>query len=91
MIPRTPESVEIVLVPTAAKNPVEVGVIKATSSAHPPTGDGREDVLGRLRKSAGDHGCDAIVLSTTEESLFATSNGTPLYRAHQSARCFVYP
>ena len=77
--------------PAAGRSPVEIGRLEARSSAHPPTGDGLQDVLGRLRQAAGEHGCDVIVPSATTESLFATSNGTPLYRTHQTAQCFAYP
>lgn len=91
LTPKRPEAVEVAGAPASARNPVEIGRVDASSSAHPPTGNGLEDVLERLRKMAGEHGCDLIVLSAPTESLFATSNGTPLYRTHQSARCFVYP
>ena len=88
---RAPEEVAVVDAPVAARNPVEIGRIDGSSSAHPPTGDGHEDVLARLREVAGKRGCDAIALSPIEQKLYATSAGTPLYRAHQSAHCFLYP
>jgi hypothetical protein len=91
LTPKAPEAVEVVDASPAGRNAIEIGTFKATSSAHPPTGDGHEDVLARLRRAAGERGCDAIVLSAIEQKLYATSNGTPLYRAHQSARCLVYP
>jgi hypothetical protein len=91
LAPKRPEAVGIAGAPAPTRNPVEIGRIEASSSAHPPTGDGVEGVLERLRKIAGEHGCDVIVPSATTESLFATSNGTPLYRTHQTAQCFVYP
>jgi hypothetical protein len=48
-------------------------------------------VLKMLRQLAAENGCDAIFPGSTDEKLYATSNGTPLYRTWQSAACFMYP
>ncbi len=57
----------------------------ASSRPHTPLGDGNEEALDQLRKIAGENGCDFIVASAPKEKLFATSNGTPLYKTHQAA------
>jgi hypothetical protein len=87
---KTADAVEVLSTPAPDRPAVAIGTLEGTSSTHAPTSDGREDVLARLRSAAGERGCDAIALSAIEQKLAATSNGTPLYRAHQSATCFVY-
>jgi hypothetical protein len=84
---RSPQSVEVVA--NAGPEHVELGQIKAASGVHPPTGDGKDEVLAQLKEIAGEHGCEAIVVNEPEEDLYATSNGTPLYKTHQRARCFA--
>jgi hypothetical protein len=59
------------------------------SGTHTPLDDGKVEVLTQLLAAAGEQGCDAIVLGVAEEKIFATSNGTPLYKTHQSASCLV--
>lgn len=90
LTPKSPDAVEVIVGPAPDRPAVAIGTLEGTSSAHPPTGDGHEDVLAHLREAAGEQGCDAIVLSPIEQKLYATSNGTPLYRAHQNATCLVY-
>ncbi len=89
--PKAPSAVEIADKPPTERNPVEIGRVEASSGVHAPTGDGHADALDQLRKEAGAHGCDVIVLGPSKESLAATSGGTPLYRTHETARCYVYP
>src|SRR6187431_1801291 len=86
---RSPESVALLNAPPPADVAVEIGRLEAASGTHAPTGDGKPEALAQLRKVAGENGCDAIVISEPEEDLFATSNGTPLYKTHQHAICFV--
>jgi hypothetical protein len=88
--PKAPSAVEVADTPPTARNPVEIGRVEASSSTHASTGNGHADALDQLRKEAGAHGCDVIVVGPSKESLAATSAGTPLYRTHETARCFVY-
>lgn len=73
---------------------IELGRIKAASGVHPPTSsgieEGRAGVRDQLLTIAAEHGCEAIVLlDVPVEDLYATSNGTPLYKTHQEARCLA--
>jgi hypothetical protein len=70
---------------------VQIGVLKVKTSTHPPTSNGADAALTMLRQLAAENGCDAIFPGSTDEKLYATSNGTPLYRTWQSAACFMYP
>ena len=40
---------------------------------------------------AGEHGCEVVVAGGPHDSLYATSNGTPLYKTHVDGRCYVSP
>ena len=86
---RAPESVAVLVALPPASNAVEIGQMDAASSTHAPTGDGKAQALAQLQTLAGENGCDAIVVSEPVEDLFATSNGTPLYKTHQHAVCLV--
>ena len=89
VVARAPESVAVLTALPPGSNAVEVGQMDAASGTHAPTSDGKAEALAQLQKVAGENGCDAIVLSEPVEDLFATSNGTPLYKTHQHAVCFV--
>jgi hypothetical protein len=89
---RAPEQVVVWPAATAAGRPVaQIGIIEGESGAAPPlTGDHSQEPMIEIRKEAGLRGCDAVVPSPAEKRIYATSNGTPLYRFHQRAACFVY-
>jgi len=84
-----PETVRILAAIPPQAAAVTIGRIEASSSVHSPIGDGKEEVFEELRRAAGENGCDSILLEAPEDSLFATSNGTPMYKTHQQAWCFV--
>ena len=86
---RNPDSVALLDAPPTAAVAVEIGRMQADSGTHAPTSDGKAEALAQLRMLAGQNGCDAIMISEPTEELFATSNGTPLYKTHQRAICFV--
>lgn len=86
---RAPESVAVFNAPPPNPPSVEIGRLHAASGTHAPSGDGSAEVLAQLRLVAGENGCDFIVVGAPSEELFATSNGTPLYKTHQAATCFV--
>lgn len=89
LVPRAPDAVVVLTAPPTGNAAIEIGRIDASSGAHGPLSNGKREVLDALRKTAGENGCDSILVSNTEESLFATSNGTPMYKTHQHAVCFV--
>jgi hypothetical protein len=89
---RSPDSVKVQV--DADDDQIELGRIKAASGVHPPTTSGIEGgqhgVREQLKKIAAEHGCEAIVLlDSPVEDLYATSNGTPLYKTYQNASCFA--
>jgi hypothetical protein len=89
---RAPESIVVLrAIERPAPSLVEVGVVEASSSTHAPTSSGREDASAELRRAAAEHGCETIVVGDPHDALAATSNGTPLYRTHLDARCYVSP
>lgn len=77
--------------PTTGRPVIQLGIIEGESKVAPPlTGDHSWDALVEIKQEAGLHGCDAIVPFAPEKRLYATSNGTPLYKVYQSAACFVF-
>jgi hypothetical protein len=92
LTPRALQSVAVLRPPSRAPSPlVEVGRIEVSSGAHAPTSSGSEDALERLRAEAAGHGCEVVVAGDPHDVLFATSNGTPLYKTHVDGRCYVSP
>lgn len=92
-VQRAPDNVAILDSGATPTRPViEIGTLDGQSDAHAMKAgeEGIREVLLELRRVAGQQGCSAIVLGSPEEHLFATSNGTPLYKVHQQARCLVY-
>ena len=89
---RAPEQVVVWPARTAAGRPVvQIGIIEGESSVAPPlTGDHSQEPMIEIRKEAGLRGCAAVVPSPVEKRIYATSNGTPLYKFYQTAACFVY-
>jgi hypothetical protein len=89
---RAPEQVVVWPAATAASGPVvQIGIIEGESGAAPPlTGDHSQEPMIEIRKEAGLRGCDAVVPSPAEQRIYATSNGTPLYKFYQRVACFVY-
>jgi hypothetical protein len=92
VVVRAPEQIAVWPSDAVASRPVvAVGTIEGESSAEPPlTGDHSLDALFEIKKEAGIRGCDAVVPHPVDKRIWATSNGTPLYRFHQSAVCLVY-
>jgi hypothetical protein len=70
---------------------VEVGTVEAKSGAHAPTSTDKEEALGELRELAAKHGCEVVLVGDPHEELYATSNGTPLYKTKVEGRCYVSP
>ena len=68
---------------------VEVGRLEASTGARGPGSEAAQELLAQLRKVAGENGCDSILPGPPEESLAATSSGTPMYETTQTAVCFV--
>lgn len=89
VVARAPESVAVLTALPPGSNAIEIGQMDAASSTHAPTGDGKAEALAQLQQLAGKNGCDIIVVSEPVEDLYATSNGTPLYKTHQHATCFM--
>lgn len=94
LVPRPADDVLVIQPGEAAfQSAVDIGILKGDSDVHPlGAGEaGRREVLFELRKAAGQQGCSAILVETPAEHLFATSNGTPLFKVYQTAHCLVYP
>lgn len=93
-VPRSPDDVVVIEKgDTPLQSAVDIGIVKGDSDAHPlGAGEaGRREVLRELRKVAGQQGCSTILVEPPRERLFATSNGTPLFKVYQTAHCLVYP
>lgn len=82
--------VQVVRAPTHAEG-VEVGRIEVSSKPHAHSDPREEITLELVRASAAEHGCDSVEVEPADSHLYATSNGTPLYKSTQRARCFVKP
>jgi hypothetical protein len=92
-VPREARQVTVLLSNARPTRPVvDVGTIIGESGAHALNSgpEGRAEVFMELQEAAGRQGCDAISLSEPLDKLFATSNNTPLYKAHQTAQCLMY-
>lgn len=86
----SPESVQIVRAPA---NPpgVNIGRISVSTKPHVYDEPREEDTVALLRGSGGEHGCELLVVAPPRTKLYATSNGTPLYKTYQQALCYVKP
>jgi hypothetical protein len=84
------EDVRVVRAPAHADG-VEVGHIEVSSKPHVHSDPREEVTLELVRASAAEHGCDSVEVEPADSHLYATSNGTPLYKSTQRARCFVKP
>ncbi len=89
LTPRVPEAVVVLAGPPPQAAAVEIGRIEALTGARGPGGEAEQELLAQLRKVAGENGCESILVGPAEESLAATSAGTPMHRTRQSAICFV--
>ena len=89
LTPRAPEGVVVLAAPPPNTTAVEVGRLEASTGARGPGSEAAQELLAQLRKVAGENGCDSILPGPPEESLAATSSGTPMYETTQTAVCFV--
>jgi hypothetical protein len=88
--PKNPADVKVVQAPARADG-MPIGHLTVESGTHVSDEPQTEEVLQLAVQSAAEHGCDAIEVEPAESHLFATSNGTPLHKTTQRARCFVTP
>ena len=87
--PRASGTVLVLTGPPPLSQAVEIGRIEASTGVRGPGSEVALELLDRIRTVAGENGCDSILVGPAEESLAATSGGTPMHRTRQSAICFV--
>lgn len=73
MTPRTPESVELITAGPPQRPFVEVGTIDARQRSVYSL-DSSQDVLIKVRQSAAEVGCDAVLVTGSNNDLVATSS-----------------
>jgi hypothetical protein len=84
------DDVRVVRAPAHAQG-VEIGHIEVSTKPHVFERPREEVTLDLVRAAAAEHGCDSIEVEAADSHLYATSNGTPLYKSTQRGRCFVNP
>src|SRR4051812_37768776 len=84
------DDVQIVRAPAHARG-VEIGRVEVSTKPHVFERPREEITLELVRAAAAEHGCDSVEVEAADSHLYATSNGTPLYKSTQRARCYVNP
>lgn len=92
LTPRAPESVEVITVSQSTRPFVEVAILEARQESGFSL-DAPPEVIAKLRKEAGQRGCDAIVMTgSADEVQGSTMRGTGSTETLKGYRatCIVY-
>lgn len=92
LAPRAPESVEVITVSQPTRPFVEVAILEARQESGFST-DAPPDVVAKLRAEAGEHGCDAIVMTGSADEVQGNAmhgTGSEVTLKGYRATCIVY-